>query len=66
MPGLLERLKFRNALADLFLLASKLVLPGGKLLLPGGELLELLLRGGNLLLLDREVFYAAPQGTDVL
>ena len=43
MPGLLQRVEFRNALADLLLL-------GGKLLLPGRELIELLLRGGKLLL----------------
>ena len=45
MPGLLERLEFRNALANLFLL-------GSKLLLLGRELLKLLLRSGKLLLLD--------------
>ena len=45
LPGLLERLEFRNALANLFLL-------GSKLLLLGRELLKLLLRSCKLLLLD--------------
>ena len=44
LPGLLERLKFRNALSNLFLL-------GGELLLLGRELLKLLLRSCKLLLL---------------
>ena len=58
MPGLLQRLEFRNTLANLFL-------PGGKLLLLGRELIELLLGGGKLLLLGDKFLHAVVQGADV-
>ena len=58
MPGLLQCLEFRNALANLFLLR-------GKLLLLGRELIELLLRGGELLLLGGKFLHAMMQGADV-
>lgn len=52
MPRLLQRLEFRNALANLLLLCRKL-------LLLGHELIKLLLRGGKL-------FHTAAHGADVL
>ena len=58
LPGLLQRLEFRNALANLFLL-------GGELLLLGRELIKLLLRGGELLLLGGKFLHAVVQGADV-
>ena len=59
MPSLLERLEFRNGLANLVLL-------GSKLLLLDRELLKLLLRSDKLLLLDGKFLYIAADGTDVL
>ena len=58
MPGLLERLEFRNTLANLFLL-------GGKLLLLGCELIKLLLCGGELLLFGGKFLHAVVQGADI-
>ena len=58
MPGLLERLEFRNALAGLVLL-------GCKLLLLGRELIKLLLRGVKLLLPGGKFIHAVVQGADV-
>ncbi|HET8972673.1 MAG TPA: hypothetical protein VFN63_05235 [Pseudolabrys sp.] len=58
MPGLLERLEFRNALANLLLL-------GGKLLLLDRDLLKLLLRSDKLLLLGGKLLHAVVQGADI-
>jgi len=59
LPSLLQRLEFRNTLANLFLL-------DGKLLLLGRELIELLLRGAQLLLLCGKFLHAVVQGADVV
>ena len=59
LAGLLQRLEFRNTLANLFLL-------GRKLLLLGCELIKLFLCGDKLLLLGGKLLHATPHGADVV